>query len=56
MKITVLENLLKVHDKMRQQQEFIANNSSPPIDEDINLLVFKTERGLAAEWGDAYKD
>ena len=56
MKITVLKNLLKVHDKMKQQQEFIANNNSPPRDEDLNLLVFKPKKRLAAEWGDAYKD
>ena len=56
MKITVPKKLLKVHDKMKQQQEFIANNNSPPRDEDLNLLVFKPKKRSAAEWGDAYKD
>ena len=56
MKITVLKNVLKVHDKMKQQQQFIANNNSSPRYEDLNLLVFKPEKRSAAEWGDAYKD
>jgi len=56
MKITVLKNLLKVHDKTKQQREFLAKNNLPPRDEDLKLLVFKPEKRSAAEWGDAYKD